>query len=113
MLKVTQARAGIVEAKTPGDLEIMGRKIETAINLAYEAYPQIKSTENYQEFQKQLEGTENRINRERDLFNESIKSYNTHIRGLFAGIFLNKEVFPRKKGFSAKAGAENAPEVKF
>ena len=113
LLKVTQARAGIVEAKTPGDLEIMGRKIETAINLAYEAYPQIKSTENFQEFQKQLEGTENRINRERDLFNESIKSYNTHIRGLFAGIFLNKQVFPRKKGFSAKAGAEDAPEVKF
>ena len=113
LLKVTQARAGIVEAKTPDDLEIMGRKIETAINLAYEAYPQIKSTENFQEFQKQLEGTENRINRERDLFNESIKSYNTHIRGLFAGIFLNKEVFPRKKGISAKAGAENAPEVKF
>lgn len=112
LLKVIQARAGIVEAKTPEDLEIMGKKINTAINLAYEAYPQIKSTENFQGFQIQLEGTENRINRERDLFNEAIKSYNTHIRGLFAGIFLNSEVFPRKKGFSAKAGAEEAPEVK-
>ena len=120
LTKVTNARAviaGITDeiqnAKNPEQMEIAGKKINTAINLAFEAYPQIQSTKNFQVFQAQLEGTENRINRKRDLFNEAIKSYNTHIRGLFAGIFLNKEVFPRKKGFSAKAGAENAPEVKF
>ena len=39
LTQVTQARAGIVGAKTPQDLELMGRKINTAINLAYEAYP--------------------------------------------------------------------------
>jgi LemA protein len=34
---VTQARAGIVNAKTPEDLELAGRQINTAINLAFEA----------------------------------------------------------------------------
>src|SRR4051812_43825438 len=62
LTKVTQARAGIVNAKTPDDLELAGRQINTAINLAFEAYPQIRSTENFQELQSQLEGTENRIN---------------------------------------------------
>src|SRR5688572_20863096 len=33
LTQVTQARAGIVNAKTPEDLEIAGRQINTAINL--------------------------------------------------------------------------------
>lgn len=113
LTQVTQARAGIVNAKTPEDMELMGRKINTAINLAYEAYPQIRSTENFQGLQMQLEGTENRINRERDLYNESIKNYNSHIRGLFNKMLLSREEFPKKDGFKSAAGAENAPEVKF
>ncbi len=60
--KLHKHGAGIVGAKTPEDLDIAGRKINTAINLAFEAYPQIRSTENFQELQSQLEGTENRIN---------------------------------------------------
>jgi LemA protein len=72
LVEVTQARAGIVNAKTPEDLEVAGRKINTAINLAFEAYPQIRSTENFQELQSQLEGTENRINVARQRYNESI-----------------------------------------
>ena len=104
LTKVTQARAGIVgineeitNAKNPEQLEVLGKKINTAINLAYEAYPQIRSTENFQGLQVQLEGTENRINRERDLFNESVKEYNTHVRGFFASMFLNAEKFPIKE----------------
>jgi LemA protein len=62
LTQVTQARAGITSAQTPEDLELAGRKINTAINLAFEAYPQIRSTENFQDLQAQLEGTENRIN---------------------------------------------------
>lgn len=120
LTKVTQARAGIVgvadeitNAKNPQQLEMLGKKINTAINLAYEAYPQIRSTENFQGLQMQLEGTENRINRERDLYNESIKEYNTHIRGFFNRMFLNSDEFPKKEGFKAAAGAEKAPDVKF
>jgi LemA protein len=113
LTQVTQARAGIVNAKTPEDLEIMGRKINTAINLAYEAYPQIRSTENFSQLQGQLEGTENRIKTERDRYNEAVKTYNTHIRGFFARFFLNSEEFPRKEGFKAVAVSENSPKVKF
>lgn len=120
LTKVTQARAGMVgvadeisNAKNPQQLEMLGKKINTAINLAYEAYPQIRSTENFQGLQMQLEGTENRINRERDLYNESIKEYNTHIRGFFNRMFLSSGEFPKKEGFKAAAGAEKAPDVKF
>jgi LemA protein len=111
LTNVTQARAGIVNAKTPEDMELMGKKINTAINLAYEAYPQIRSTENFLKFQDQLQSTENEIQRARDLFNESINEYNVHLRGFFNRMLLNKDEFPRKSGFKSKAGAEDAPDV--
>lgn len=112
---VTQARAGIVGAKTPEDLEIAGRKINTAINLAFEAYPQIRSTENFKDLQSQLEGTENRINVARQRYNESVKDYNTFVRGFFKKMALNLfgsgEDFSPRKGFEAAQGSENAPSV--
>ena len=117
LTEVTQARAGIVGAKTPEDLEIAGRRINTAINLAFEAYPQIRSTENFQDLQSQLEGTENRINVARQRFNAAVAQYNTFVRGYFKKMALNMfgsgEDFTPRKGFEASAGAQNAPEVKF
>ena len=114
---VTEARAGIVGAKTPEDLEVAGKKINTAINLAFEAYPQIRSTENFSDLQSQLEGTENRINVARQDYNESIKGYNTYVRGFFKRMALNMfgggEDFSVRKGFEASAGAQEAPKVDF
>ena len=115
LTQVTQARAGIVNAKTPEDLEIAGRQINTAINLAFEAYPQIRSTENFQELQSQLEGTENRINVARQRYNETVKEYNSYVRGFFKrfalSLFGGGEDFSARKGFEAAAGSENAPNV--
>lgn len=117
LIGVTQARAGIVNAKTPEDLELAGRQINTAINLAFEAYPQIRSTENFQDLQSQLEGTENRINVARQRYNASIAEYNTYVRGYFKkralSWFGDGEDFAVRKGFEAAAGSEKAPEVKF
>jgi LemA protein len=117
LTEVTQARAGIVNAKTPEDLEIMGRKINTAINLAFEAYPQIRSTENFADLQSQLEGTENRINVARQRYNAAVAEYNTYVRGFWKkkalAWFGSDEDFSVKKGFEAAAGSENAPKVNF
>jgi len=113
LTEVTQARAGIVNAKTPQDMELMGKKINTAINLAFEAYPQIRSTENFQALQAQLEGTENRINYARDEYNAAVNTYNTHISGFLNEMLLNKTRFPAREAFKAAEGSEKAPEVKF
>ena len=78
-----------------------------------EAYPEFKANANFREFQAQLEGTENRINTERNRFNDVVKPYNTFIRkfpqSLFAGVFG----FSTKAYFKAAAGAEHAPSVPF
>jgi LemA protein len=117
LTQVTQARAGIVNAQTPEDLEIAGRKINTAINLAFEAYPQIRSTENFQDLQAQLEGTENRINVSRQRYNDSVREYNTYVRGFFKRMALSwfggGEDFTVRKPFAAAADAQDAPTVDF
>ncbi len=113
LTQVTEARAGIVKAKTPEDMDIAGKKINAAINLAFEAYPQIRSTENFQGLQTQLEGTENRLAVARKDYNEAVKEYNSHIRGFFNSMFLNSETFSKKEPFKESAGSEKAPQVKF
>ncbi|NJN41734.1 MAG: LemA family protein [Flammeovirgaceae bacterium] len=118
LTRVTQARAGIVNASTPEEMELLGREINTAINLAFEAYPQIRSTENFLTLQAELEGTENRIKVARDRYNESVRDYNSYIRGYFKSMaigWLAKEGddFVRKEPFAATLGAEDVPQVQF
>nr|WP_235917495.1 LemA family protein [Hymenobacter busanensis] len=78
-----------------------------------EAYPDLKANANFQELQAQIEGTENRINVERQKFNDVTREYNTYVRSfpnnLFAGIFG----FKQKGYFEADAAAQKAPSVNF
>ncbi|NKI26009.1 LemA protein [Arenibacter nanhaiticus] len=78
-----------------------------------ERYPELKANQNFLELQAQLEGTENRINVERNRFNETVMPYNKHIKifpnSILAGVFDFKEL----AYFKADAGAEKAPEVNF
>ena len=117
LTEVTQARAGITNAQTPEDLEIAGRRINTAINLAFEAYHQIRSTENFQDLQAQLEGTENRINIARQRYNDAVREYNSYVRSYFKRMALNffgsGEDFSPKTGFQASEQAQDAPKVEF
>lgn len=82
-----------------------------------ERYPDLKANQNFLDLQSQLEGTENRINVARQRYNESVKGYNTYVRGFFKKIALNifggDEDFSPRKGFEAQQGADTAPVVKF
>ncbi|MCW5517927.1 LemA family protein [Muriicola sp. Z0-33] len=78
-----------------------------------ERYPELKANQNFLELQSQLEGTENRINVERNRFNEKVNIYDIHTtkfpNKLLAGWFGFKEM-PR---YQADAGSEQAPDVNF
>ena len=79
----------------------------------FERYPDLKANENFKELINELERTENRINVERNRFNEKAKILNSEIRmfpiNLAAGILG----FDNRAYFEADAGSENAPEVEF
>jgi LemA protein len=87
----------------------LGRLLAT-----FEAYPDLKSNQNFLALQDQLEGTENRINVSRRDYNEAVRQYNTTIRtfpdAVGAKIFYGAKP---KVPFEASSGAQNAPSVDF
>ena len=78
-----------------------------------ESYPELKANENFSELQTQLEGTENRINESRRLYNETVMVYNVSVRKFPKNIVASLFGFDKKSQFEAEAGASKAPEVQF
>ena len=87
----------------------LGRLLAT-----FEAYPDLKSNQNFLALQDQLEGTENRINASRRDYNSAVQEYNTTIRtfpdAIGAKIFYGAKP---KVPFEAAAAAQQAPTVNF
>ncbi|MBV9009510.1 MAG: LemA family protein [Verrucomicrobia bacterium] len=78
-----------------------------------ENYPQLRSTEAFQNLQAQLEGTENRISVERNNYNSAVQALNTALQ-TFPTNMLNKMFgFQPKAFFQAEASAQRAPTVNF
>ena len=79
-----------------------------------EAYPDLKSNQNFLTLQSQIEGTENSILVARRDYNEAVQGYNTRIRtfpdAIGAKIFYGAEP---KVPFEAAAGSDAAPKVNF
>ena len=62
-------------------------EIQTMINAVAEAYPELKSNENYKARMNELAATENLIANYRNNYNKWIKSYNQYVRK-----FPNKQI---------------------
>ncbi len=78
-----------------------------------EQYPNLRANDAFRGLQAQLEGTENRIKTARNDFNDAVQQYNTKVRAFPTNIFAGMLGFKQREGFTAEAGAEKAPEVKF
>ncbi|HZH37246.1 MAG TPA: LemA family protein [Flavisolibacter sp.] len=76
-------------------------------------YPTLRANDAFRDLQRQLEGTENRINTERNRFNESVQPYNTKVRSFPTNIFAGMMGFRPRPPFEAEAGSQNAPRVDF
>jgi len=80
-----------------------------------ERYPDLKATQNFEDLQAQLEGTENRIAVERMRYNQAAQAFNT-TRDSFptvtiAGLFGDR--FKEKAYFKAQPGSATPPAVNF
>ncbi|MBK5265755.1 MAG: LemA family protein [Alphaproteobacteria bacterium] len=83
--------------------------------VSVEAYPNLKSNENFLALQSQLEGTENRIAVARRDYNEAVRDYNTRIRTFpeMIGAKLVHGAKPMTPFAATTAGANEAPKVDF
>ncbi len=95
--------------KAQGELsQALGRLLVTI-----ERYPDLKANQNFLELQSQLEGTENRINVERNRFNDEVIAYNKYIKRFPQVIFAGMFGFSEKGYFEAAEGTDEAPKVEF
>ena len=119
--KATQVNVSADDLKDPAKLKQfeeaqnnLGSQLQHLM-VVVERYPDLKATQNFRDLQAQLEGSENRITVERQRFNEAAQDFNTtrdsFPTNIMAGFFGSK--FNEKAFFSAKAGADQPPQVKF
>ena len=80
-----------------------------------ERYPELKSTQAFQDLMAQLEGTENRVAVERRKFNEVAQGFNTRLLRFPTNLFVRilGWHFQPRPYFQATAGADVAPKVEF
>lgn len=126
--RVAEARSGLTAARermartlqTGDDADAVStanadvqRNLDLFINVAVEAYPQLRANENFMRLQDELTETENRISVARRDYNEAVTQYNTYIRRFPQNLTARVIGADRREQFRAPEGAEQAPRVQF
>lgn len=78
-----------------------------------EAYPTLQTTKAFQDFQAQIEGTENRINVARRDYNAQVEPYNLKVKTFPNNIFAGFFGFSEKAYYKADPGSERNPDIQF
>ena len=118
--QLTQARQQSQAAVQSGDVAQLqqadaatARSIGTYLNIAVEAYPQLRATQNFTGLQDQLSESENKIAQARTDYNEAVRVYNSYIRQFPQAMTARVTGAERKQPYQAPAGSETAPTVDF
>lgn len=76
-----------------------------------EAYPELRSSDQFLELQAQIEGTENRVNVARQRFNDAVGDYNATMRMMPWNLVAGLGGFSRKAYFRSAEEARDAPAL--
>lgn len=116
LTQVTNARAGVQNAKNPKELAEANDQLTKAIgdiNVVVEAYPELKADTQFIQLMDELAGSENRISTERKNYNEAVQAYNTDIRRFPTNLIAKFTGYDPAEYFKADASAQEAPKVNF
>ncbi|HEX6725520.1 MAG TPA: LemA family protein, partial [Gaiella sp.] len=113
---VTEARANAQRAQGPAETAaaegILGAALGRLFAVA-EAYPELQADENFRQLQDELAGTENRIAVSRQVYNDTVLTFNNAIQ-TFPGVVLAGPFgFTQREFFETDEAQRGAPEVDF
>jgi len=117
--QAVQARDSLSNAETQAEQLVAIRQIDSVasafrgLNINVENYPQLKATQNFETFQAQLEGTENRVAVERKRYNDAVRAYNIKIKRIPTVFIANLFGFTSETYFDIAEGTEAVPIVEF
>lgn len=114
---VTQARAAAQQAKTVDEQSqaegVLGAALGRLVAVA-EAYPQLRATENFQQLQAQLADTEQKIAVSRQVYNDTVLTYDTALETVPTSLVARPLGFQARPYFEAdEAAVREAPKVSF
>ena len=123
LVAVTEARAKVANATVHtenfddsefANYESAQKELDNSLKrliVSVESYPDLKANENYMNLQTELNGCENRIQTERERFNEAAKTYNESLRRFPSNMIAKMFGFEKRPYFEADQGADKAPET--
>jgi LemA protein len=113
---VTNARARAQAAQGPAEQSaaegILGQALGRLFAVA-EDYPELQADENFRQLQDELAETENRIAVSRQVYNDTVLTYNTAIQTVPGLLIAGPFGFGRKEFFELEGEAREAPRVAF
>jgi LemA protein len=117
---VTNARANAMKATTINDKIQAEQQLTTALRglqVAVEAYPNLKASENFMQLQEEIADVENKLAAARRFFNSSTKELNVAVEvfpsNIVAGMFGFKKEMMFDLGDEGRKSMEEPPEIKF
>jgi LemA protein len=113
---VTEARtraqaAGTVQEQAGAEnmlSQALGRLFAVA-----EAYPELQADENFRQLQEELAQTENRIAVSRQVYNDTVLTYNNAIQTVPGVVVAGPFGFDKREFFEAEDAVREAPRVAF
>jgi LemA protein len=112
--KIVRLRAGVPETLPVNDPDALAEANKnlsairgTIMNINVEAYPDLKSTAGFRDFQTQIEGTENRVSKAIGDWNQMVTDYNVKIVKFPSNLMAKMFGFEAMKNFKAEEGAKD------
>lgn len=113
--RVTMARTaamGATGAENKAKAENMLSDTLKSLFAVSEAYPDLKSNQNFLELQRELSDTENKIQAARRFYNGNVRDLNTRVESFPSNIIANMFNFAKQPFFELEAGSEEREPVK-
>lgn len=113
---VTKARSGAQAAQGPAEQAQAENFLTQALRQLFavaEDYPELRATENFQSLQEDLEETENKIAISRQIYNDTVLTYNNKVQQIPTNIVAAMTGFSAREFFDAGDEAQEAPKVEF
>jgi LemA protein len=114
--EVTKARTRAQEARTVEDQAEAENVLTAAIGRLFavaEDYPELRATENFQQLQAQLEETEQGIAVARQVYNDTVLTYDTALESVPTNLVAGMFGFRPRPYFELEEQAREAPRVQF
>lgn len=110
--RVTEARARAIAAGSVGEQSQAENMLTQALRSLFavaENYPQLRATENFQQLQEELSGTESKIAFARQFYNDTVLRYENLRQSFPAGVMANTFNFRGREYFEMEEEAARAP----